>query len=91
MSYHSKKLVPVSCSTLPLSEKMEYLPTGLPIEIHQRAGRCQCFDFCTYDREIIGCSTGLRIATWVMMRARDRQWNWLGNILRLEEHREIRM
>ncbi len=26
----------------------------------------------------------------VMMRARDGRWNWLGHILRLEEHREIR-
>ncbi len=26
----------------------------------------------------------------VMMRARDRRWNWLGHILRLEEHWEIR-
>ncbi len=24
------------------------------------------------------------------MRARDRRWNWLGHILRLEEHRVIR-
>ncbi len=26
----------------------------------------------------------------VMVRAGDRRWNWLGHILRLEEHREIR-
>ncbi len=26
----------------------------------------------------------------VMMRARDRRWNWLGHVLRLEEHRVIR-
>ncbi len=26
----------------------------------------------------------------VVMRARDRRWNWLGHILRLEEHRVIR-
>ncbi len=26
----------------------------------------------------------------VVMRARDRRWNWLGHFLRLEEHRVIR-
>ncbi len=26
----------------------------------------------------------------VTIRARDRRWNWLGHILRLEEHRVIR-